>query len=956
MSLVIYGVIGSEAIDSSSEMLSVKGCDISTLAQSGVLNYEHVGNEDGSFNSIIGKCIKAKKIYSSSDCEDSNEEKCWAATGVPFIYGVFRLFDGAGHPNAVAAAAIMRDQAAHGEDQILRLSIEGNTLESKDGVLVSTIAKNVALTKAPCNKTAITGIVGDPQKEMSEDGDLSDILATKKGGDLNIRLSSVPFIYAPYEEPLDAIDAFVVNAKRVIELAKAMTAGGDNVAPSSLTGGSALMREDLGGDQRKRLIAVCKAALRDHNPMVHGPFRRFLKSLLPEVSDEFLDRFQEVADDLDVKAKLNYLRKDEGDLSVEKMLNAAKDDAYVRRDLARHPKLPPELMPQLAQDKDEGVRRYLALHPQLPPAAMSQLAQDSSEYVRRNLAQHPKLPPELMPQLAHDEDKYVRQNLAGHPQLSPEAMSRLAHDEDKYVRQNLGGHPQLPPELMSRLAQDKDEGVRRNLGRHPQLPPAAMSQLAQDKDEYVRQNLAKHPQLPPELMPRLAQDKDEGVRRNLARHPKLPPAAMSQLAQDSDEGVRRYLALHPQLPPELMSRLAQDSSEYVRRNLAQHPQLPPELMPQLTQDKDEGVRQYLARHPQLSPEAMSRLAHDEDKYVRQNLAEHPNLSPEAMSRLAQDENEDVRQWVFEWHNPDQLTKEHVNVKYNTTKLRKIRDHILAQGKTEMSPKDLPPGDWSVGRVSSGNISAQKIQEHIDRMSATRFTISHGTWAGAQRHSGESSKVFQVGLSTDTIQKLKAAGVYGSFRKIYDENVTDAHPHGPSGIGWVRWTGDQKGVHIDEVQSDIGRQFGKYKEASSDKQPLVPDEHRQKIKAIVFSDRHPNEVLHEAFQQHLRDRGWIDTPVHTWTPETKAPLSSLDANKPIPGHMQVTYRDIPKKMGWEEGRYGSLPTQKNKKLKDSTTVGDAVRKAEEQVVGVNWPDVFVNVSASEIIRNASIRYG
>jgi len=318
MSLTVDGIIGSSAVDSSGEILSVKGCDISSLEVDGVLNFEHQPVEGGSFNSIVGKCVKAKKIYSKSDCANAREEMYWEKTKLPFIYGVFRLFDGAGHENAMAAAAIMRDQHKHGEDQILRLSIEGSTLSQKGNLLEETIARAVALTRKPCNKTAITGILSDPEatsETSSESTDsLASLLDTKKGeSDIARKLTSVLFTYIPFEDEdtTSVTNDFLQKAQQVIDLAKALEGGSYNAAPSTLTGGACLQREDLGEANRRRLVNVTKAAIRDHDPAVHGPFKPYLKALLPEASDEFLDRFTELSDELSVNANLKakYLQK-----------------------------------------------------------------------------------------------------------------------------------------------------------------------------------------------------------------------------------------------------------------------------------------------------------------------------------------------------------------------------------------------------------------------------------------------------------------------------------------------------------------------------------------------------------------------------------------------------------------------------------------------------------------------
>ena len=162
--MLLDGIAGSEAIDSSGEILSVKGADISSLEKDGTLNWEHRGDDapGASPNDVIGRVIKAKKIFGADDCENDREKFFWDKIELPFIYCVFRLHDGAGHPGAVAAAAAIRDAEANGEAPVLNFSVEGSTLEKKNNTLLRSVIRRIALTQKPCNKSAHSGILARP--------------------------------------------------------------------------------------------------------------------------------------------------------------------------------------------------------------------------------------------------------------------------------------------------------------------------------------------------------------------------------------------------------------------------------------------------------------------------------------------------------------------------------------------------------------------------------------------------------------------------------------------------------------------------------------------------------------------------------------------------------------------------------------------------------------------------
>jgi hypothetical protein len=163
--LVIDGVFASEVWDSSGEVLDIAGCDISEMEEGrGLANYEHRNDESTGATSqdIVGRIIYARKIFNESDCEDERQKMFWKKVKVPFIYGMVRLYDGAGHLSAQGLAAQVRDAVKNKEQILVRFSIDGSTLERDGNHLKRTIARRVALTIKPCNKTCDSDLVVDP--------------------------------------------------------------------------------------------------------------------------------------------------------------------------------------------------------------------------------------------------------------------------------------------------------------------------------------------------------------------------------------------------------------------------------------------------------------------------------------------------------------------------------------------------------------------------------------------------------------------------------------------------------------------------------------------------------------------------------------------------------------------------------------------------------------------------
>lgn len=293
--MLIDGIFASEAIDSSGEILEVAGADISDFEEGkGVLNYEHRGDDapGASPNDVVGKIVYALKILKETDCKNERQRMYWRKIELPFIYGIVRLYDAAGHPGAVAAAAQIRDHVANGEPILARFSIEGSTLKRDGQRLVHTVARRVALTLKPCNRSCDSGLLADPQApkgfELKEES--ADPLASL----------TEKFEHPGYTHLGDGPEFDAYQPLDPEDLDKAITAGGGDVAPGSLQGGAALQREDAGLRQ-KRLVDGAREAYKAWNKS--EPFRPFLKFRLPEADPEFIERFADLVDDYQLKKK-----------------------------------------------------------------------------------------------------------------------------------------------------------------------------------------------------------------------------------------------------------------------------------------------------------------------------------------------------------------------------------------------------------------------------------------------------------------------------------------------------------------------------------------------------------------------------------------------------------------------------------------------------------------------------
>lgn len=142
---------GSELKDTQGETLSVDGADIDGLTR---LNDNH---GKGFFNSL-GVVTESKKIFKAEDCENDRQKYYWEKIKAPYIYAKGYLHNDEDHPNARAAAAIIRN--IHRDDVPLKIkaSVEGGVLSrgiSDPTRLARTKIHSVALTFTPANNATL---------------------------------------------------------------------------------------------------------------------------------------------------------------------------------------------------------------------------------------------------------------------------------------------------------------------------------------------------------------------------------------------------------------------------------------------------------------------------------------------------------------------------------------------------------------------------------------------------------------------------------------------------------------------------------------------------------------------------------------------------------------------------------------------------------------------------------
>lgn len=184
--LEIDMIAGSQLRDTQGEMLSVEGADISELqAGRGRLNDNH---GKGFFNAI-GRVTGAKKIFKSEDCSSPREQYYWDKVKAPFIYVKGYLYDDEDHPNARAAAAILRNIHKADTPLMMKASVEGGVVArgiSDPSLLARTKIHSVALTFTPANNNTLVEPISLKKSDHDEAADMLLIKSVMHLAETNI--------------------------------------------------------------------------------------------------------------------------------------------------------------------------------------------------------------------------------------------------------------------------------------------------------------------------------------------------------------------------------------------------------------------------------------------------------------------------------------------------------------------------------------------------------------------------------------------------------------------------------------------------------------------------------------------------------------------------------------------------------------------------------------------------
>lgn len=157
----IDGIASSQVLDTAGEIVDLRGLDISSLVGA-AFNWEHLKDQP---SQIVGKILKAHKIFSVEDCQDERQLKYWEKCQVPFLYVMGRLFDDK-KPSSVEVAALFKDDAEHpSESDMVAFSVEGAKIAKEGATIIRSIARKVTITHIPANKSCIAEMIPESKEK-----------------------------------------------------------------------------------------------------------------------------------------------------------------------------------------------------------------------------------------------------------------------------------------------------------------------------------------------------------------------------------------------------------------------------------------------------------------------------------------------------------------------------------------------------------------------------------------------------------------------------------------------------------------------------------------------------------------------------------------------------------------------------------------------------------------------
>jgi hypothetical protein len=274
-----------------------------------------------------------------------------------------------------------------------------------------------------------------------------------------------------------------------------------------------------------------------------------------------------------------------------------------RRWLTYDPRVSPEVRDHLGlHEEDEEIGEL----PPLSRAEAERLTADPDEYRRREAAADPRMPADLVEQLAVDPDDVVRLTVSMRPELSESQRAAIDYQvrpSDRIKPARWACETKDPLE-QQRCFSSAHPGLRRSVAYNPHLSPELLATLAAPEDEVVRLLMVETQEAaPPETVLWVYARHLAITHFWLPNHPALAGYPFARLADDPYPRLRALVTRDPATPPEVIERLSHDPDPSVRTEMATDPRLSATRLLELFDD--ESTAEGAAANPNLPVPVMA---------------------------------------------------------------------------------------------------------------------------------------------------------------------------------------------------------------------------------------------------------------------------------------------------------------------------------------------------------------
>ena len=333
----------------------------------------------------------------------------------------------------------------------------------------------------------------------------------------------------------------------------------------------------------------------------------------------------------------------------------------------------------------------------------------------------------------------------------------------------------------------------------------------------------------------------------------------------------------PQFSRSFLSSRAPESvsSDRIRKIYANTPK-------DLAEDESSGnwgtlvtLSQHSSLPADVIPDFYDKMLNSRGKYdgalIRRELLDHPNVPESVITRALKDPDQAVSNLAMDkvgQSDPDKINGaiggHDTYVHPAVEKLKDLKGQVSDLGGGNPVPKGKLPhkGQGLPNDLfdAKGQISAQSIDEFIDKLPKDRYNVSYTKWNGAQRHdTSKPQLVMQINLTNKHIDDLNREGLLDVFKRVHAAGFASGHPVRKHSLGWARLDVSQPGhAHVDEVQSDLWQnsihQIEKYAKSGQISRETA-NEHIGAIKKInkILSGqfKNINQAVTAAVHQVLR---------------------------------------------------------------------------------------------------------